>query len=207
MVAIFIGCEETNGPPNGEEIPPEIDGAVWPLEVGNEWVFEVQEWNDSLGDYVVYNERYVVDTAFKHDGNRVAKVRLEYFVEDTVFQGFTFWWGNTVSGLYEYSSYGDDFLPYDTPHLLFKYPAVDGEVFQSYAPNPSDPVEMGFIALMPVVEVPAGSFDNCVGYQYYEPPGENIYYYFVPDTGYIQMEKYISSTLDKARYLQNYVAN
>ncbi len=124
-----------------------------------------------------------------------------------MFSSFTLWWGNTIEGLYEYAPVADNFEPYENPHLLFKYPSTDGEIFLSYAPNPTEETEMGFISLMPPAEVPAGSFENCVGFQYYEPPGENIYYHFLPDTGYIQMEKYVGSMLNKSRYLADYVLN
>jgi hypothetical protein len=204
--AMFIGCDNGVVPPD-PEIPDEIHGAIWPLDVGNEWTFDVQSWDDSIADWIYYGERYIVDTAFMHNEKRVAKVRLEYFFGDTVFQEFSLWWGNTHTGLYEYAPFGDGFVPYAESRMLFKYPSIDGELFSSYAPNPVNPVSMGFMAEMPPIEVPAGNFENCVGYQYYEPPGENIYYYFVPDTGYIQMERYIGSTLNKARFLNSYVLN
>lgn len=205
-LVLFVGCDNGVDPPD-PEIPDEIEGAVWPLEIGNEWTFDVQALDDSTGDWIYYGERYIVDSALVLDGKRVNRVILEYFVEDTTFQSFTFWWGNTLEGLFEYGSFGDTFMPFESPRLLFKYPANDGEMFQSFAPNPANPLDMGFIAEMPGVTIPAGTFDNCVGYQYYEPPGVNIYYYFVPDTGYVQMERFVGSSLDKARYLREYVIN
>ncbi len=205
-LVLILGCDNGVDPPD-PEVPDEIDGAIWPLVVGNEWTFDVQAIDDSTGDWIYYGERYIVDSALVHDGKRVNRVMLEYFVEDTTFQSFTLWWGNSLEGLFEYSPFGDTFEPYELPRLLFKYPADDGETFQSYAPNPSDPVDMGFISEMPGVTIPAGTFDDCVGFQYYEPPGVNIYYHFVPDTGYVQMEKFVGSSLDKARYLRDFVIN
>jgi len=205
-LVLFFGCDNGVDPPD-PVVPDEIEGAVWPLEVGNEWTFDVQAVDDSSGDLYYYGERYIVDSAFLYNGKRVTRVILEYFVGDTTFQSFTLWWGNTLDGLFEYAPFGNAFVPFESSRMLFKYPAGDGEMFQSYAPNPANPVEMGFISEMPSVSLPAGSFDNCVGYQFYEPPGVNIYYYFVPDTGYVQMEKYIGSSLDKARYLRDFVIN
>jgi len=208
LSAVFLlfcfGCDNGADPPI-PEVPDEIDDAIWPLDVGNEWVIDVAEWNDSIADWVEWGERYIVDSAFAFEGKRVNEIILQYFVEDTVFAEFILWWGNTTSGLYEYALFGDDFEPYGSPKLLFKHPATDGEVFSSYAPDPGNPVDMGFSFGAPAITVPAGEFGDCLTFQYYEPPGSNIYYYFKPDTGYIMMERYVGASLNKTRKLQEYL--
>ncbi len=203
MLVVFLGCDSVD--PDPPEVPDEIENAVWPFVEGNEWTFTTRTWNDSIADWEEYGERYEVVRAFLHGNSRVVEIALEYFIEDTVFAEYTFWWGNTTAGLFAYAPYSESFVAYDSPRLLFKYPAENGEDFQSFAPYPDSPTEMFFSSTMPTITVPAGEFEACVGYQYYIPPGDNIYYYFAPDTGYIYMEKYVGSTLTKTRALTEYI--
>ena len=207
FVALFLSCDACDDPvgPN-DNVPPMVDNPLWPYTENSFWEFDVWESGDG-GDFN-YFEKYRVVDVFGHDDNRVAQIEFTKYTEDTLFAEFTFWWGNTDSGLYEFAPFGEDFSPRE-PRLLFKFPAADMDSFQSYAYDFENPQTMFYFESgVPIIDVPAGSFENCVGYQLHyqighEPPIDN-YYYFKPDTGYIRYERYEAGSLIKTRSLRDF---
>ncbi|HHS50323.1 MAG TPA: hypothetical protein ENN07_04330 [candidate division Zixibacteria bacterium] len=208
LFALGLSCEKPNGP-NGDNIPDEIDRALWPFNTGSFWEFDVWEMT-SEGEFN-YFEKYAVLNIIAHDGNRVAKIEFTQYLEDTTFGRFVMWWGNTLDGLYEFAPFGEVFNPHDAPRLLFLFPAEDMDAFGSYAFDFQDPITMTYFDIgIPPFDLPAGRFDECVGYnlsRHVMPdPPENNYYYFKPDTGYVRFEKYITgSGLVKTRSLRDFL--
>ncbi|RKZ28180.1 hypothetical protein DRQ36_10830, partial [bacterium] len=170
-----------------ESLQEDIDNAIWPFSEGNWWVYDVWEQGETAADSFVYLEKYEVVCPFAHEDSRVVEIDFEVFIPETVFARYKLWWGNTDSGLYAYAPIEDVFEPYSSPRLLFKFPAENLETFLSYAPNPDNPEEIVYFDTgIPEISVPAGTFTGCVGYQMHDPPADDNYYFFVPDTGYIR---------------------
>ena len=203
LIIGFLGCENpTNG--NGDDdIPEPVENPLWPFEVGNSWTLEVRDDQAGAEDTLFYEE-YRVEDVFGHDGERVAELNFRKFIGDSTLGSYTFWWGNTESGLYQFANLGDEFEPYEEgPILLFKKPAEEGENFASFILMDGEaPDDVYFFSSgIPTISVPAGDFESCLGYQVHRDPGMDIYYYFTPDTGYVRMEKYVGGSLVKTRSL------
>ncbi|MCK5833440.1 hypothetical protein KAH81_07205, partial [bacterium] len=206
LILIAVSCDNPVDPNNNP--PDEIENAIWPFHEGSFWEYDV--WEIVSGEEYNYFEKYRVVDIFAHNEKRVAEIEFSKYTEDTVFAAFTFWWGNTTSGLYEYAPFDESFSAFDLPRLLFKYPAEDMDSFLTYSWDFANPFTMFYFDMgIPIVSVPAGDFEACVGYQLYyqtghEPPIDN-YYYFKPDTGYISYEKYEAGSPSKTRLLKDFL--
>jgi len=202
------GCNN-NGtdPEDNDTIPDPVDNPLWPFNVGDWW--EIMVWDNEGSHPETTFEYYEVDSVFGFSDERVARIRFSLLRNDTLFSYPDIWWGNTEEGLYMFGPYGNEFEPYDSPRLLFKHPAIDGDAFDSYAlDDPGVADEMLFFDMgIPPIEVPAGTFDLCVGFQVHQAPATDYYYYFQPDMGYISMEKYNGSSLVKTKRLSDYFDN
>jgi len=204
IVLAACNCDKPTGN-NDKPVPDEVENPLWPFYEGNWWLLDV--WDNESGENLEYFERYEVVSLFRYEDHRVAEVRLDMIYEDSVFASFTMWIGNTDTGLYLYAPYENDFEPFSSPKLLYKHPAEDGEIFESYALDETqentDPMQYLGTGLWPV-EVPAGIFVNCGIYYGCRPPADETYNYFIPDTGYVRMEKYVASSLVKTRSLSEF---
>ncbi|MFP4458311.1 MAG: hypothetical protein ACLFSQ_01845 [Candidatus Zixiibacteriota bacterium] len=164
---------------------------LMPLEQGNFWKFAESHF---------YADSVIVDTD---------TVLIE-IVKDTIIEGDTTWkwiqnnkdeimfFKNHEDGLYMHAfrnSDSDTLYYYETPRLMFKYPAEIGDEWSGYEIIDTDTL----------ISTPAGDF-ICYGYRDYDNP-MNRRYFFAPGIGYIGTTTYYYDELNRDRKLVEFNIN
>ena len=160
--------------PEPLECPPDVvDSVILPLAIGNEWITEVTE----------YNESGQVTGQFTGTGTVVGDTMINdwpwYFLETDTSGTDTSLWTNRDDGAWAWTDSAG------TPEvLMLKYPAVPGESYSVYS------VSVAVEAVDMNVTVPAGTF-SCYYYRVYIPIFGTIgKIWAAPDIGIVRAEEY-----------------
>ena len=147
----LVGCE--NDGPTG---PEPDESVIWPLAVGNYWIYEIKEYlTGELTD--TDTDTIEVVSSFIHDGN------TWYLMNTDADEGCR----NANDGLW-FTGVGEDIDDF----LLYKYPASVGDKWIIYVNMEvnDDSMEvvsgtMEVVSISERVTVPVGTFDGCYNYR------------------------------------------
>jgi hypothetical protein len=169
LSALLSGCGGDDNSTNSIHVKQ-----IWPLKVGNQWIFEWRE-SDSAGNVIV------VDTS-------VLEVKKDTLIDGEMWYIITEDGARTdvsvpttvrSDGLWVGGSSGE---------LFAKYPAAVNDTFVSG-------VDTAIVeSVNDMVAVPAGAF-ICYKYKYPESAGSRAYQYryFSPGVGFIKGEEYLKT--------------
>ena len=185
FIGIMAGCEE-EASPTSSGTPTQL----FPINNSSSWVYEVEaRQNDSLlyrsTDEVSYDSSVVWGGSLWY-GSPVNQTSI--------------YWRNGVDGVWRLKF--DDVNPAGVAEKYYAFPAEAGETW--YIPSDDDTVNV--VSTSEVVEVPAGTFDNCYYYRIIHwDRSRRISVWIKPGTGIVQesrLEVVAGDTLTWAFWLK-----